>query len=75
MIFYLSLVKDDPFAAIVFSLSIAVALVAGISFHEFSHAFTADTLVLRAEIRSFPFDSGSTEFTWNGSYGDSLPRT
>ena len=44
MIFYLSLVKDDPFAAIVFSLSIAVALVAGISFHEFSHAFTADSL-------------------------------
>jgi Zn-dependent protease len=44
MIFYLSLVKDDPFAALVFSLSIAVALVAGISFHEFSHAFTADTL-------------------------------
>jgi Zn-dependent protease len=44
MIFYLTLVKDDPFAAIVFSLSIAVALVAGISFHEFSHAFTADSL-------------------------------
>jgi Zn-dependent protease len=44
MIFYLTLVKDDPFAAIVFSASIAVALVAGISFHEFSHAFTADSL-------------------------------
>lgn len=44
MIFYLTLVKDDPFAAIVFALSIAVALVAGISFHEFSHAYTADSL-------------------------------
>lgn len=44
MIFYLSRVSDDPFAAIIFAASIAVALVAGISFHEFSHAFTADSL-------------------------------
>ncbi len=44
MIFYLSRISDDPFAAVVFAISIAVALVAGISFHEFSHAFTADSL-------------------------------
>jgi Zn-dependent protease len=44
MIFYIGLVKDDPFAALVFVASIAVALVAGISFHEFSHAFVADRL-------------------------------
>jgi Zn-dependent protease len=44
MIFYLGLVKDDPFAALVFVAAIAVALVAGISFHEFSHAFVADRL-------------------------------
>jgi Zn-dependent protease len=44
MIFYLSRIQDDPFAAIVFFCSIAVALIAGIAFHEFSHAFTADSL-------------------------------
>jgi Zn-dependent protease len=44
MIFYLGLISDDPFAALIFVAAIATALVAGISFHEFSHAFVADLL-------------------------------
>lgn len=44
MIFYLGLVSQDPFAALVFVAAIGTALIAGISFHEFSHAFVADTL-------------------------------
>ncbi len=44
MIFYLGLVDADPFAALVFVAAIATALVAGISFHEFSHAYVADAL-------------------------------
>ncbi len=44
MIFYLGLVHEDPFAALVFVAAIATALVAGISFHEFSHAYVADAL-------------------------------
>lgn len=44
MIFYLGLVSDDPFAALIFVAAVAVALVAGISFHEFSHAYVADLL-------------------------------
>ncbi len=44
MIFYLGLVDEDPFAALVFVAAIATALVAGISFHEFSHAYVADAL-------------------------------
>jgi Zn-dependent protease len=44
MIFYISLIGDDPFAALIFVAAIATALVAGISFHEFSHAYVADTL-------------------------------
>lgn len=44
MIFYIGLISDDPFAAVIFVAAIATALVTGISFHEFSHAFTADLL-------------------------------
>jgi Zn-dependent protease len=44
MIFYLGLIGDDPVAAIIFIAAIATALVVGISFHEFSHAFVADLL-------------------------------
>lgn len=44
MLFYLGLIGDDPFAAVVFILAIGTALIAGISFHEFSHAFVADSL-------------------------------
>ncbi|HVP04244.1 MAG TPA: site-2 protease family protein [Dehalococcoidia bacterium] len=44
MIFYLGLISDDPFAALIFVAAIATALVAGISFHEFSHAYVADLL-------------------------------
>src|SRR4030065_2700256 len=41
---YLDLLKIDPFAAVVLFGALASALVAGISFHEFSHAFVADSL-------------------------------
>ena len=41
---YLDLLKVDAFAAVVFFTAIVTALVAGISFHEFSHAFTADSM-------------------------------
>lgn len=44
MIFYLGLISDDPLAAIVFIAAIGTALIAGISFHEFSHAYVADLL-------------------------------
>lgn len=45
MIFaFRDLVDIDPFAALVFFGAIVTALIAGISFHEFSHAFTADLL-------------------------------
>src|SRR3972149_5238182 len=45
MIFvYLDLLKIDPFAAVVLFGALASALVAGISFHEFSHAYVADLL-------------------------------
>jgi len=44
MIFYVGLIHDDPFAALIFVAAIAVALVAGISFHEASHAYVADLL-------------------------------
>lgn len=44
MIFYLGLISDDPVAAIIFIAAIATALVVGISFHEFSHAYVADLL-------------------------------
>jgi len=40
----LDLFDIDPFAAIIFFSAIATALVLGISFHEFSHAYIADTL-------------------------------
>src|SRR6266571_5867936 len=44
LIFYLSQISDDAFAALVFVGAIATALLVGISFHEFSHAFVADSL-------------------------------
>ena len=45
MIFvYLDLLKIDPFAAVVLFGALASALIAGISFHEFSHAYVADLL-------------------------------
>ncbi len=45
MIFvYLDLLKIDAFAAFVFFGAIVTALIAGISFHEFSHAYVADSL-------------------------------
>ena len=45
ILFYeLEILKVDAFAAVVFFTAIVTALIAGISFHEFSHAFTADTM-------------------------------
>lgn len=45
MIFvYFDLLEEDPFAAFIFIGAIVSALIAGISFHEFSHALTADRL-------------------------------
>jgi Zn-dependent protease len=44
LVFYIGLISKDPFAAVVFILAIGTALIAGISFHEFSHAFVADRL-------------------------------
>jgi Zn-dependent protease len=41
---YLQLLDEDAFAAIVFAGATITALILGISFHEFSHAFTADRL-------------------------------
>lgn len=45
MIFvFLDLLDIDPFAAVIFFSAIVTALLLGISFHEFSHAYIADTL-------------------------------
>jgi Zn-dependent protease len=45
MIFvYLDLLEIDPLASLVFFGALVTALVTGISFHEFSHAFVADRL-------------------------------
>ncbi|MEE8345736.1 MAG: site-2 protease family protein [Dehalococcoidia bacterium] len=45
MIFvYLDLLDIDPFAALVLFGAVSTALVVGISFHEFSHAFVADNM-------------------------------
>jgi Zn-dependent protease len=41
---YLDLLDIDAFAAMVFAGATVTALIAGISFHEFSHAFVADRL-------------------------------
>jgi Zn-dependent protease len=41
---YLQLLDDDAFAAAIFAGATITALIMGISFHEFSHAFTADKL-------------------------------
>lgn len=42
--YYLDLFDVDAFATLVFVSAIVTALIAGIAFHEFSHAFVADTL-------------------------------
>ena len=44
MLFYLDRFFDDFFAALIFLGAIATALLVGICFHEFSHAFAADRL-------------------------------
>src|SRR3972149_5796176 len=45
MIFvYLDLLDIDVFAAFVLFGALVTALIAGISFHEFSHAFVADSM-------------------------------
>ncbi len=45
MIFvYADLLRIDPLAALVFFGAVTTALIAGISFHEFSHAYVADSL-------------------------------
>jgi Zn-dependent protease len=45
MIFvFLDLFDIDPFAALILFTAIATALLLGISFHEFSHAYVADSL-------------------------------
>ncbi|TMB99546.1 MAG: site-2 protease family protein [Chloroflexi bacterium] len=44
MLYYLSRLSDDFVAALVFMGAIATALLIGICFHEFSHAFVADSL-------------------------------
>jgi Zn-dependent protease len=41
---YLDLFDIDPFATAVFFTAIVTALIVGISFHEFSHAYVADTM-------------------------------
>ncbi|MEE8369803.1 MAG: site-2 protease family protein [Dehalococcoidia bacterium] len=41
---YLDRLDNDPFAALVFFGALVTALVAGISFHEFSHAYVADRM-------------------------------
>jgi len=41
---FIDLFDVDPFAAVVFFTAIITALILGISFHEFSHAYIADTL-------------------------------
>jgi len=41
---YADLLGKDPLAALVFFGAVATALIAGISFHEFSHAYVADRL-------------------------------
>jgi Zn-dependent protease len=44
LIFYLDRLSDDLVAGLVFMGAIATALLVGIAFHEFSHAFVADKL-------------------------------
>ena len=41
---YLDRLDNDPLAALVFFGALVTALVVGISFHEFSHAFVADSM-------------------------------
>src|SRR2546426_12506218 len=42
---FVTIYHIDPFAAIVFFSATITALILGIAFHEFSHAFVADSLV------------------------------
>lgn len=44
MIFYIDYFVDDPLAGLIFVLALFTALILGISFHEFSHAYVADRL-------------------------------
>ena len=44
LLFFLDVLDQDPLAGLVFIGALATALVAGISFHEFSHAYVADLL-------------------------------
>jgi Zn-dependent protease len=44
LLFYIDRFEDDFFAALVFLGAMATALLLGICFHEFSHAFAADKL-------------------------------
>lgn len=44
ILIFLDLLEDDVFAAFVFTGAMISALIAGISFHEFSHAYVADRL-------------------------------
>lgn len=44
LIAYLERLDNDPLAALVFFGALVTALIAGISFHEFSHAYVADSL-------------------------------
>ena len=44
ILFFLDILDSDPLAAFVFFGALVTALIAGISFHEFSHAYVADLL-------------------------------
>ncbi|HUF52736.1 MAG TPA: site-2 protease family protein [Dehalococcoidia bacterium] len=44
MIFNLDLLEEDPFAFFILFSALGTALLLGIAFHEFSHAFIADSL-------------------------------
>lgn len=41
---YFDLLRDEPVAALIFIGAVLTALLTGITFHEFSHAYTADTM-------------------------------
>src|SRR3990170_3040458 len=44
ILFFLDILDSDHLAAFVFFGALVTALIAGISFHEFSHAYVADLL-------------------------------
>ena len=41
---FFNYVRDDPTLAVIIVLAFAISLIAGLSFHEFSHAFVGDLL-------------------------------